>query len=62
MSHEDRIYFARRAAEEQELAASANDPSVAEAHRRMQRAYLERASTGDRQIPTESPVVGSEAV
>ena len=62
MSHEDRIYFARRAAEEQELATSANDPSVAEAHRRMQRAYLERASTGDRQIPTESPVVGSEAI
>ena len=48
MSNEDRIYFARRAAEEQELAASAADPHVAQAHRKMQRAYLERASVGDR--------------
>jgi len=48
MSANDRIYFARRAAEEQELAASASDPEVADAHRRMQRAYLERASVGDR--------------
>lgn len=48
MAREDRIYFARRAAEEQELAASASDPDVAMAHRRLQRAYLERASIGDR--------------
>ena len=48
MADQDRIYFAQRAAEEQELAASASDPEVAEAHRRMQRAYLERASVGDR--------------
>ena len=48
MADEDRIYFAQRAAEEQELAASSADPEVAEAHRRMQRAYLERASIGDR--------------
>ena len=48
MADDDRIYFARRAAEEQELAQSAGDPEVAEAHRRMQRAYLERASVGDR--------------
>jgi hypothetical protein len=48
MASDDRIYFARRAAEEQELAAAAADPDVAEAHRRMQRAYLERASVGDR--------------
>ena len=27
---------------------AATDPDVAEAHRRMQRAYLERASAGDR--------------
>jgi hypothetical protein len=60
MSEQDRIYFARRAAEEQELATSASDPSVAEAHRRMQRAYLERASTGDRHPLTESAVTGSE--
>lgn len=44
----DRIYFARRAAEEQELAAAASDPQVAAAHRQLQRAYLERASVGDR--------------
>ena len=48
MAAQDRIYFARRAAEEQERAASALDPNVAEAHRKMQRAYLERASMGDR--------------
>lgn len=48
MAAEDRIYFARRAAEEQELAVSAADPLVANAHRKMQRAYLERASVGER--------------
>ena len=48
MSNEDRIYFARRAAEEQDRAKTSEDPNVAEAHRKMQRAYLERASTGDR--------------
>ena len=48
MATEDRIYFAQRAAEEQELAATSPDPEVAEAHRKMQRAYLERASIGDR--------------
>jgi len=48
MADQDRIYFAQRAAEEQELAATSADPEVAEAHRKMQRAYLERASIGDR--------------
>jgi hypothetical protein len=48
MEDQDRIYFARRAAEEQELASAASDPEAADAHRRMQRAYLERASVGDR--------------
>jgi hypothetical protein len=48
MASQDRIYFAQRAAEEQELAANAADPQVAEAHRKMQRAYLERASVGER--------------
>jgi hypothetical protein len=48
MADEDRIYFAQRAAEEQDLAAASADPDVAEAHRKMQRAYLERASVGDR--------------
>ena len=51
MDHQDRIYFARRAAEEQELAQDASNPNVAEAHRKLQRAYLERASVGDRPAP-----------
>lgn len=50
MAAEDRIYFARRAAEEQELAVISSDPHVAEAHRKLQRAYLERASVGERRI------------
>jgi len=48
MATQDRIYFATRAAEEQELAQAAAKPEVAEAHRKLQRAYLERASIGDR--------------
>ena len=44
----DRIYFAQRAAEELELAVSAKDQDAAEAHRKMQRVYLERASVGER--------------
>lgn len=48
MSEQDRIYFARRAAEEEQLAKDANDPTAAEAHRKLQRAYVERASIGDR--------------
>ena len=56
MADQDRIYFARRAAEEQDLAASAAEPSVAEAHRKMQRAYLERASTGDRPADPAQPL------
>ena len=56
MDSKDRIYFAQRAAEEQELAVTAEDPEVAEAHRRLQRAYLERASVGDR------PGVEAEAI
>jgi hypothetical protein len=49
MGNHDRIYFARRAAEEQELAQTSTNPAVAERHRKMQRAYLERASVGDRE-------------
>jgi hypothetical protein len=56
MSDKDRIYFARRAAEEEELAASSSDPSVAKAHQRMQRAYLERASIGDRPQEASEPI------
>jgi hypothetical protein len=48
MADQDRIYFARRAAEEQQLATDSADPGVAEAHRKLQRVYLERASVGDR--------------
>ena len=48
MNSNDRVYFAERAAEEQERASEASDPQVAETHRRLQRAYLERASVGDR--------------
>jgi hypothetical protein len=53
MADHDRIYFAQRAAEEQELAEAAANPEQAEAHRKLQRAYLERASVGER--PTEPP-------
>ena len=56
MADQDRIYFAQRAAEEQELARSATDPGVAEAHRKMQRAYLERASVGERPSMVHDPV------
>jgi hypothetical protein len=48
MDSKDRIYFASRAAEEEELALAAADPAVADTHRKMQRAYLERASVGAR--------------
>ena len=57
MADQDRIYFARRAAEEQELAAAAADPTVADTHRRLHRAYLERASVGERpqmQMPPQA--------
>ena len=44
----NRAYFAQRAAEELELALTAADTGAAEAHRRMQRVYTERASVGAR--------------
>jgi len=56
MDDNDRIYFARRAAEEEELAAEASDPEVAQAHRKMQRAYLERASIGARPEQMSDPI------
>lgn len=51
----ERAYYAQRAAEEQELALSARDDESAEAHRRLQRAYLERASVGarDSELPDQ---------
>ena len=51
----DRIYFATRAAEEQERAIAASDPNVAEAHRKLQRIYLERASVGNRETILSLP-------
>ena len=48
MSEFDKGYYASRAAEEADLALAADDPEVAEAHRKLQRAYIERASVGDR--------------
>ena len=48
MSKQDRIYFAQRAAEEEECAQAAVDSDAAAAHRKLQRFYLERASVGDR--------------
>ena len=48
MSDHDKGYFARRAAEEAELALTATDAEAEAAHRRLQRAYTERASVGDR--------------
>jgi hypothetical protein len=56
MGEYDKGYFARRAAEEAELAAAADDPDAEAAHRRLQRAYIERASVGDRPGLPEQPV------
>jgi hypothetical protein len=55
MGTDDRIYFARRAAEEQELARSAIDPAAAKTHRKLLKAYLERASVGDRDRQNDPP-------
>ncbi|HUE78738.1 MAG TPA: hypothetical protein VMN38_03820 [Sphingomicrobium sp.] len=57
MDQKDRVYYAQRAAEELELALAATDADAAAAHRELQRAYLERASVGDRPVPV-SEVVG----
>ena len=56
MEGQDRIYFAQRAAEEEELAEAASDPTVAKTHRDMQRAYLERASIGERPQPATEAI------
>ena len=56
MSDHDKSYFARRAVEEAELADAANDPDAEAAHRRLQRAYAERASVGDRPDLAAQPV------
>ncbi|QNN65743.1 hypothetical protein H9L12_04080 [Sphingomonas rhizophila] len=56
MSTQDRIYFVRRAAEEMELAESATDPTAIEAHRVLQRKYVERASIGERAHEARDPI------
>ena len=53
---QDRAYFAQRAAEELDLAQSATDKDAAAAHRKLQRAYLERASTGERDMPRSEEI------
>ena len=55
MSKHDKAYFAQRAAEEAELAQTAADSDSQDAHMRLQRAYIERASVGDRPgLPEET--------
>jgi len=56
MVTEDKGYFARRAAEEAELALAALDPSAAAAHRKLQRGYIERASMGEREAQLAGPI------
>jgi hypothetical protein len=56
MVERDRVYYARRAAEELELALAATEEHAAEAHRQLQRAYLERASVGDRPVDVDEVV------
>ena len=53
----DRAYYAQRAAEEQERAQQATDAEAAAAHRKLQKAYLERATVGDRE-PSAEHVIG----
>jgi hypothetical protein len=48
VSDNNRIYFARRAQEELEQALHASNGGSAAIHRRLQRAYLEKALVGDR--------------
>ena len=56
MSEHDKGYYARRAAEEAELASAATDPDARSAHRDLQRVYTERASIGDR-VRDEAPAL-----
>ena len=56
MSDFDKGYFARRAAEEAELASVASDDEARAAHARLQRAYTERASVGDRIRENADPI------
>jgi len=51
-----RAYYAQRAAEELALAQAATDADAAEAHRQLQRLYLERASVGARELPAHEEI------
>lgn len=51
-----RAYYAQRAAEELALAEAATDADAAEAHRELQRLYLERASVGARAMQTQDEI------
>ena len=44
----ERRYFARRAMQEMRRAKAADNPAVVEIHKVLQRAYTEKATTGDR--------------
>lgn len=57
MSEQDKSYYAQRAAEEAELAANAVDETSRAAHCRLQRAYTELASVGDRSR-SEAEIIG----
>jgi hypothetical protein len=57
-SGKDRAYYAQRAAEELELAQNAADDESASAHRKLQKAYLERASVGNRATDAPPEVIG----
>jgi hypothetical protein len=57
-SGKDRAYYAQRAAEELELAQNAVDAEAAAAHRKLQKAYLERASVGNRETSPRPEVIG----
>ena len=56
MSEQDKSYFARRAIEEAERAKAAADPESRKAHEKLQRAYAERASVGERSEVAGEPV------
>ena len=56
MGERDKGYYAQRAAEEAELALDAKDDASREAHSRLQRAYTERASVGDRHPEDVEPI------
>ncbi len=56
MSEQDKGYYARRAAEEADLSSAATDAEAKAAHLRLQRAYTERASVGDRVRQVAEPI------